>query len=103
MGNYAITPEARFYLGKGYGKGLYIAVFYRHASYTIDHLPIDYDNDHSLALSGKLTANTGGIMLGAQWALGKYMCIDWWIFGPHYGRRLPVNFFRHCQPAFNTH
>jgi hypothetical protein len=85
MGNYAITPEARLYLGKGYGKGLYIAFFYRHARFTVDHLPVDYDDTHSLDISGKLTANTGGIMLGAQWPLGKHFCIDWWIAGPHYG------------------
>ena len=24
-------------------------------------------------------------MLGAQWALGRHMCLDWWILGPHFG------------------
>src|SRR5438046_1121215 len=62
MGNYAITPEARIYLGKGYGKGFYIAFFYRYSSYTVENLPIDYDDTHSLNFSGKLTANAGGIM-----------------------------------------
>src|ERR1700712_1269142 len=57
IGNYAITPELRFYLGKGYGKGFYIALFYRYASFTADHIPIDYDDTHSLDLSGKLTSN----------------------------------------------
>jgi len=85
MGNFAITPEARFYLGKGYGKGFYIALFYRYASLTINHMPVDYDNNNSLDLSGKLSSNTGGIMFGAQWNLGKHMCLDWWITGPHYG------------------
>ena len=85
MSNFAITPELRFYLGKGYGKGFYIALFYRYASFTIDHLPVDYDNNTSLDLSGKLTSNTGGIMFGAQWNLGKHFCLDWWMFGPHYG------------------
>jgi len=85
MGNYAITPEARIYLGKGYGKGFYIAFFYRYSSYTVENLPIDYDDTHSLNFSGKLTANTGGIMFGAQWPLGKHVCLDWWMFGPHYG------------------
>ena len=85
MGNFAITPEVRFYLGKGYGKGFYIALFYRYASFTINHMPFDYDNNNSLDLSGKLTSNTGGIMFGAQWNLGKHVCLDWQIFGPHYG------------------
>lgn len=24
-------------------------------------------------------------MFGAQWALGKYILLDWWILGPAYG------------------
>lgn len=24
-------------------------------------------------------------MFGAQWALGKYVSLDWWILGPAYG------------------
>jgi hypothetical protein len=24
-------------------------------------------------------------MIGAQWALGKHICLDWWILGPHFG------------------
>ena len=85
MGNYAITPEVRFYLGKGYGKGFYISLFYRYASFTFDHVPVDYDNNTSLDLSGKLTSNTGGIMFGAQWPIGKHLCLDLWVLGAHYG------------------
>ncbi len=85
MSNYAITPEVRFFLGKGYGKGFYIALFYRYASFTFDHVPFHYNNNESLDLSGKLTSNTGGIMFGAQFPLGKHFCIDWWIIGAHYG------------------
>ena len=85
IGNHAFTPEARLYLGKGYGQGFYITAFYQHSNYTLDHLPVNYDDSHSLDLTGKLSANTGGIMLGAQWALGRYLSLDWWIVGPHYG------------------
>ena len=76
MSNYAITPEVRFYLGKGYGKGFYIALFYRYASFTFEHVPFHYNDNESLDLSGKLTSNTGGIMFGAQWPLGKHFCLD---------------------------
>lgn len=24
-------------------------------------------------------------MFGAQWFLGRHVCLDWWIMGPHYG------------------
>ncbi len=85
MSNFAITPEIRFYLGKGYGKGFYIALFYRYASFTAEHFQVAYDDTHKLDMSGKLTANTGGIMFGAQWLLGKHFCLDWNIVGPHYG------------------
>jgi hypothetical protein len=88
--NFAITPEFRFYVGKkGYGRGFYIAPFYRYAKYESTQLIFTYENSASIEseikLSGNLTSNTGGIMFGAQWPLGKRLCIDWWIFGPHYG------------------
>ena len=35
--------------------------------------------------SGDVSSHTGGFMLGAQWALGKHICLDWWILGPHFG------------------
>jgi hypothetical protein len=90
LGNFAFTPEVRFYVGKkGYGRGFYFAPFYRYASFSTNSLTFDFQNtagaQSSINLSGKLTANTGGLLLGAQWYLGKSMCLDWWILGPHYG------------------
>ncbi len=90
MSNFAFTPEFRFYVGKkGYGRGFYIALFYRYASFKSEDLIIEYENSASvknnIALGGKLTSNTGGIMFGAQWLLGKHLCLDWMIIGPHYG------------------
>lgn len=90
LSNFAFTPEIRFYLNKkGYGQGFYIAPFYRYANFKTSNLIFDYDTDSggegSIKLSGELTANTGGLMFGAQWALGKHMCLDWWILGPHFG------------------
>jgi hypothetical protein len=89
ISNHALTPEVRFYLGKGYGKGFYIAPFYRYVSFTTNQVPVSYDNSlttkQTLNLSGNMTANTGGFLLGAQWLLGKYFTLDWWIIGAHYG------------------
>ena len=86
----AVTPEIRFYLSKkGYGRGFYIAPFYRHASFKASQMKFNYTNSsnvqNSILLSGKLTANTGGLLFGVQKALGKHLCLDLWIFGPHYG------------------
>lgn len=90
LSNFAFTPEVRFYPGKkGYGRGFYIAPFYRYASFSTNSLTFDFQNtagvQSSINLSGKLNANTAGLLFGAQWALGKHMCLDWWILGPHYG------------------
>lgn len=89
LSNYAVTPEVRFYLGEGYGKGFYIAPFYRHVKFTTNEVPVSYTSGVSgtqtVTLSGDLTANTGGLLFGAQWLLGKHFCLDWWILGAHYG------------------
>ena len=90
LGNTAITPEFRFYVGKkGYGRGFYLAPFYRNATYKGDGLKFTYENallvKNTISMSGELKGNTFGLMLGAQWHLGKHISLDWWILGPHYG------------------
>lgn len=90
MSNYAITPEIRLYLSrKGYGHGFYIAGFYRYASFTSNDFNVFYDDENnvqqSIKLSGKLTSNTGGILLGVQKTIAKIIVLDWWLLGPHYG------------------
>ncbi len=90
VSNFAVTPEFRIYFGKkGYGRGFYIAPFYRYTSFLGSNLKANYTTDagtqNSVILSGKLTTNTAGILFGAQWAVGKHLCIDWSIAGPHYG------------------
>lgn len=94
ISNYAITPELRLYLGKkGFGRGFYIAPFFRYAYFEGKNLSFEYEygpdgssqQTGSISLTGDLKANTFGIVLGAQWALGKNICLDWWIIGPHIG------------------
>jgi hypothetical protein len=90
ISNYALTPELRIYLSKkGFGQGFYIAPFYRLSTYKTNSLKVNFIEDNgtqnSLKLSGNLTSNTAGILFGAQWNIGKQMCIDWSIAGPHYG------------------
>ncbi len=90
MSNYAITPEIRIYLSrKGYGRGFYIAPFYRYASFTSNNLNVFYTDDdeveQSITMSGKLTSNTGGLLLGTQSSFGKHVVLDISILGPHYG------------------
>lgn len=90
IGNTAITPEVRFYLSrKGYGQGFYLAPFYRNVTFKGSGLKFTYQNslltENTLAMSGKLTGNTFGLLIGAQYALGKHIALDLWIIGPHYG------------------
>lgn len=88
--SYSITPEVRFYPGKkGYGTGFYMALFYRYGHYEASNLPIPYTTDLpdeiTIFTSGTITSHTGGLLLGYQWSLGKHMCLDWQMFGPHFG------------------
>ena len=90
LSNFAVTPELRLYLSKkGYGRGFYIAPFYRYASFSTNDLLFTFQNalniSRTMNMSGKLTSNTAGLLLGSQWALGKHLCLDLWILGPHYG------------------
>ena len=90
LSNTAITPEIRLYLSKkGYGRGFYIAPFYRYASFKANNVKFSYTNtlntESDIFLSGKVTANTGGLLFGSQYTIGKHICLDLWILGPHYG------------------
>ncbi|MFN8251834.1 MAG: hypothetical protein U0V75_08115 [Ferruginibacter sp.] len=90
LGNTAITPEFRFYLSrKGYGRGFYLAPFYRNVTFKGSGLKFTYQNslltNNTMSMSGKLTGNTVGLLIGSQFSLGKYIALDLWIIGPHYG------------------
>ncbi len=90
LSNYAITPEVRIYLSKkGYGQGFYVAPFYRYASFTSNDFNVFYtddsNNEQSIKLSGNLTSNTGGFLLGVQKTYRKHVVLDIWLLGPHYG------------------
>ena len=90
LSNNAITPEIRFYLSKkGYGRGFYIAPFYRHANFKTNNLDIFYNDstgtESAIQLLGKLTSNTGGILFGVQKFFGKHIVFDIWLLGPHIG------------------
>ncbi|RZL42672.1 MAG: DUF3575 domain-containing protein, partial [Pedobacter sp.] len=87
LGNVAITPEIRFYMGKDVFKGFYIAPFLRYANYNAS---INYEFDVNnvtqiMPLSGKLSTYTGGLLIGAQWRIANKVYLDWSILGPQYG------------------
>lgn len=87
LGNIAITPEVKFYMGKGVFKGFYVAPFLRYANYNAS---INYEfqsgnTTENIPLSGNLNTFTGGVLLGAQWRIANNVYFDWSIFGPQYG------------------
>lgn len=94
LSNTQITIEPRFYLGgKGFGQGFYLAPYYRNSQFTIDNMVYQFyseslQNDLPINVSGKLSANSFGLLIGNQWALGrnKNWVIDFWILGGHYGK-----------------
>ena len=87
IGSFAITPEARFYLGKGNMRGFYIAPFVSFANYTasLDYAYDDNGTSETIPLSGSVNTITGGFLLGTQYHLSSRLSIDLWILGPHYG------------------
>ena len=89
------TIEPRFYLGQGYGKGFYIAPYFRHTNFKGNNFIYNYEHQDALGnteeipvtINGKTNGNSGGLMVGVQWFLGKKdnWVLDWWIVGAHYG------------------
>jgi hypothetical protein len=91
VGNSAITPEFRFYLGKGNLKGFYIAPYVRFATFDAS-TPINYTSTGSGSafvkigeFNGRVTSTSGGIMFGWQFNLSKRLVVDWQILGGHFG------------------
>ncbi|PST85010.1 DUF3575 domain-containing protein [Pedobacter yulinensis] len=86
-GNFAITPQVRFYFGQGVFKGFYLSPFLRAAFYdaAVDYRFTVYDQQRVLPLSGDFSAYTIGLAIGAQWHLGRNFYLDWAALGPHYG------------------
>lgn len=85
LGNFGFIPEIRFYLGKNEAlRGFYLAPFASYSRYETD-LPVNYGVNKTGIFKGNISAITGGLLLGAQFKLGKSVYLDWWIIGPNYG------------------
>ena len=85
----SFTPEVRIYIGEGYGKGFYLAPFYRHSKYTVKDVEVYFEADDGgerrLDTDGELTTDTFGLLVGVQFNLGSRIVLDWFILGPNYG------------------
>jgi hypothetical protein len=90
LGYMGISPELRFYLGKGYGNGVYLSPYFRYESFSVSNFPFSYDNngkEETLTFEGNINASSGGMLLGYQWLMGKNknIVLDWSIIGVHFG------------------
>lgn len=95
LGGSNLTVEPRFYLGKGYGHGFYIAPYYRYSHFNVDNLTYNYRSEDPalngqkvpISFTGKTNSNNIGLMIGAQWLLGRKdnWVLDVWFIGGHYG------------------
>jgi hypothetical protein len=86
--SWAITPEFRYYFGKRPLSGFYIAPYARIGGNSLEWSYAFRKDDGTMKgmdFSGKVNSIYGGLLLGAQWHLGKGFLIDWWILGPSYG------------------
>lgn len=96
LGGNNATLEARFYLGKkGYGQGFYLAPYYRYSTYKVSNFTETIDMESNgvvydtvdVTFKGNSTAHSAGLLIGAQWFLGKNdnFVLDAWFLGAHYG------------------
>lgn len=89
------TVEPRFYLGAGYGKGFYVAPYYRYSKVSSNTFDFYYDFKpfngvtYQIPLhgTGSTNGNSGGLMVGVQFFLtrSQNLVLDLWIAGAHYG------------------
>ncbi len=80
-----ITPEVRFYLGQGYGKGFYLGPFVRFDNYkfTSSYPFQTYLDNYLIDFEGKYKAFGYGLNIGSQFTIGKHFTIDTFI-GPYF-------------------
>lgn len=88
----SLTPEIRFYLSpSGYGKGFYIAPYYKYERYNAKSYNIEFIDEDAqsqfIDMHGNLNTHSVGAIIGVQWLFGKKnnVSLDWTIIGAHYG------------------
>ena len=106
VGNFAITPEVRFYLSAGKLKGFYIAPYARYATFDVS-IPVTYDNPNystkpTVLFNGTIKSVSAGVLLGTQFSLAKKLVLDIYLIGGHYGSSSGTIDAVNINPAMNT-
>ncbi|ODS88687.1 MAG: hypothetical protein ABS44_08260 [Chryseobacterium sp. SCN 40-13] len=95
----SFTLEPRIYLNKrGFGRGFYLAPYYRFSKIDMSNYRYEFTTEIVVGgvpfeqkipvdMSGNISANSFGLMIGNQWILGakQNWVIDFSIIGGHYG------------------
>lgn len=85
---FTLTTEYRLYLSGKAPQGFYLAPFLRYSNMQMSqqYSFVDSDNTaHNPVISGSFKGFGGGMLAGAQWALGKSVVLDLWLAGPFIG------------------
>lgn len=93
----SFQPEVRFYLNKTGGpRGFYLAPYLTWSKYDLKYNDFEitleeeyqgqtYSETKYIDVMGDISGISGGLMIGTQWNLGKFVSLDWWILGASYG------------------
>lgn len=91
INTFSLIPEIRIYTGSGYGKGFYVAPYFKYETFGLTDLNVNFNDyegvERQVNMDGRLATYSGGLMIGYQWLIGKNknFVIDWSIIGVHYG------------------
>lgn len=86
VGSYAITPEIRFYFGKGAMHGFYLAPFARYESNKLNSWRYTLKTINKtivIDFTGKQSGVGAGLQIGAQYLLSNKISLDIWLVGPY--------------------
>lgn len=74
----AFTPEVRFYLGQGYGKGFYLGPFVRFDNYKFSSTYAfnTLEDSYLIDFEGKHKGFGYGLNIGTQFTIGRHFVID---------------------------
>lgn len=95
VGGYAITPEIRFYLGKGAMHGFYLAPFARYESNNLNNWRYTFKSTTKsiiIDFTGKQKGIGVGLQIGAHYLLSQKISLDLWLAGPYvFSNKIDVN------------
>lgn len=95
VGGYAITPEIRFYLGKGAMHGFYLAPFVRYENNNLNSWRYTFKAPTKtivIDFTGEQTGIGAGLQIGAHYLLSNKISLDIWLAGPYvFANKIKVN------------